>query len=157
MLPAHVLLQNRGCLSKRALCKLIYFILHFIFINVAICSYKGENTLRPYQLEGLNWLVFCWYQRRNSILADEMGLGKFLQFTNVKKKRKEKNIDTPPGKTVQAVSTVNHLRTVHNLRGPFLVVAPLSSILHFFFFLSFFHLSSHSMTTIIYSTLEERV
>eukprot|EP00026_Physarum_polycephalum_P000102 Phypoly_transcript_00102.p1 GENE.Phypoly_transcript_00102~~Phypoly_transcript_00102.p1 ORF type:complete len:2164 (+),score=408.47 Phypoly_transcript_00102:294-6785(+) len=70
--------------------------------------YKGENTLRPYQLEGLNWLVFCWYQRRNSILADEMGLGK----------------------TVQAVSTLNHLFTVNNLRGPFLVVAPLSTIPH---------------------------
>lgn len=37
--------------------------------------FKGGNTLRAYQLEGLNWLVFNWYQRRNSILADEMGLG----------------------------------------------------------------------------------
>jgi chromodomain-helicase-DNA-binding protein 7 len=25
--------------------------------------YKGDNTLREYQLEGLNWLSFCWYNR----------------------------------------------------------------------------------------------
>jgi chromodomain-helicase-DNA-binding protein 7 len=25
-------------------------------------KYKGERTLRSYQLEGLNWLVFSWYQ-----------------------------------------------------------------------------------------------
>ena len=29
--------------------------------------------------EGLNWLVYCWYNRRGSILADEMGLGKTVQ------------------------------------------------------------------------------
>jgi SNF2 family DNA or RNA helicase len=39
------------------------------------CRFKDGNRLRAYQLEGLNWLVFNWYQRRNSILADEMGLG----------------------------------------------------------------------------------
>lgn len=39
-------------------------------------AYNSQNVLRPYQLEGLNWMVFCWYNRRNCILADEMGLGK---------------------------------------------------------------------------------
>lgn len=38
--------------------------------------YKNNNTLRPYQLEGLNWLSFSWYNTHNCILADEMGLGK---------------------------------------------------------------------------------
>lgn len=38
--------------------------------------YKNNNTLRPYQLEGLNWLKFSWYNSHNCILADEMGLGK---------------------------------------------------------------------------------
>lgn len=38
--------------------------------------YKGGNTLRNYQLEGLNWLLFSWHNNRNCILADEMGLGK---------------------------------------------------------------------------------
>ena len=42
-------------------------------------TYKGDNSLRPYQLEGLNWLLFNWYTRQNCILADEMGLGKTVQ------------------------------------------------------------------------------
>lgn len=42
-------------------------------------AYKGNNFLRPYQLEGLNWLLFNWYTRQNCILADEMGLGKTVQ------------------------------------------------------------------------------
>ncbi|KAL3243968.1 hypothetical protein MRX96_019548 [Rhipicephalus microplus] len=41
--------------------------------------YKGGNTLREYQLEGLSWLTFCWYNGQNCILADEMGLGKTIQ------------------------------------------------------------------------------
>jgi superfamily II DNA or RNA helicase len=35
--------------------------------------------LRPYQLEGLSWLVFLWEHRLGGILADDMGLGKTLQ------------------------------------------------------------------------------
>jgi SNF2 family DNA or RNA helicase len=31
--------------------------------------------LRAYQLEGVNWLLWNWYNRRSCILADEMGLG----------------------------------------------------------------------------------
>lgn len=40
---------------------------------------SGELKLRPYQRDGVTWLVFNWHQRRNSILADEMGLGKTAQ------------------------------------------------------------------------------
>ena len=43
--------------------------------------YKNDNTLRTYQLEGLNWLTYCWYNNQHSILADEMGLGKTVQST----------------------------------------------------------------------------
>jgi chromodomain-helicase-DNA-binding protein 7 len=71
-------------------------------------NFKGGNTLRPYQLEGMSWLTFCWYERRGSILADEMGLGK----------------------TVQSISLLWHLFNVENIRGPFLIVAPLSTIGH---------------------------
>ena len=71
-------------------------------------KFKDGNELRPYQLEGLNWLTFCWFNRRNSILADEMGLGK----------------------TVQTVSMLEWLRTEQHNRGPFLVIAPLSTINH---------------------------
>ncbi|KAI8968258.1 SNF2 family N-terminal domain-containing protein [Mycotypha africana] len=71
-------------------------------------KYKHDNQLRPYQLEGLNWLRFCYYQYRSCILADEMGLGK----------------------TVQSVAFLNDLYYKVNMRGPFLVVAPLSTIPH---------------------------
>lgn len=36
-------------------------------------------VLREYQLTGLNWLRWNWYNNRSSILADEMGLGKTIQ------------------------------------------------------------------------------
>ena len=42
-------------------------------------AYKNGNQLRPYQLEGVNWLNFSWYNQRNCLLADEMGLGKTIQ------------------------------------------------------------------------------
>ncbi|KAM3959073.1 uncharacterized protein ACR2FA_006914 isoform 2-T2 [Aphomia sociella] len=67
--------------------------------------YKGGNTLRPYQLEGLNWLLFSWHNNRNCILADEMGLGK----------------------TIQSLTFVNSVWE-YGIRGPFLIIAPLSTI-----------------------------
>lgn len=69
------------------------------------CLQDGRK-LRDYQLEGLNWLVFNWYQRRNCILADEMGLGK----------------------TIQTLAFYNHLYKHEHIRGPYLVVAPLSTL-----------------------------
>lgn len=36
-------------------------------------------TLRPYQLEGYQWLTFCWEHELGGVLADDMGLGKTLQ------------------------------------------------------------------------------
>lgn len=71
-------------------------------------QFKDDNQLRPYQREGMNWLRFCWYNRRNSILADEMGLGK----------------------TVQTVSMLWYLYKYRNIRGPFMIIAPLSTIPH---------------------------
>ncbi|KAL1801572.1 hypothetical protein ACET3X_001914 [Alternaria dauci] len=37
------------------------------------------GELMKYQLEGLNWLYYKWYDQTNAILADEMGLGKTIQ------------------------------------------------------------------------------
>lgn len=71
-------------------------------------DYRNGGTLRDYQLEGLNWLLRCWYSKRSSILADEMGLGK----------------------TVQVISFLDHLFEVEALRGPFLVAVPLSTMEH---------------------------
>ncbi|XP_013778295.1 chromodomain-helicase-DNA-binding protein 7-like isoform X3 [Limulus polyphemus] len=67
--------------------------------------YKGANTLREYQLEGLSWLTFCWYNGQNCILADEMGLGK----------------------TIQSIAFLNEIAN-YGIPGPFLVIAPLSTI-----------------------------
>jgi hypothetical protein len=42
---------------------------------------KQGFRLRSYQLEGVNWLLFNWWNKRSCILADEMGLGTLPQFT----------------------------------------------------------------------------
>ena len=48
--------------------------------NVTLTQpYLLNNTLREYQLIGLNWLVALNENKINGILADEMGLGKTIQ------------------------------------------------------------------------------
>jgi chromodomain-helicase-DNA-binding protein 7 len=68
--------------------------------------YKDYKLLKSFQLEGLNWLIRSWHCNRNCILADEMGLGK----------------------TIQAIAFLNHLHTFEGVIGPFLVVAPVSTL-----------------------------
>jgi len=34
--------------------------------------YKNDNTLREYQLEGLNWLLFCYHSRYYLVFCDRM-------------------------------------------------------------------------------------
>uniref|UniRef100_H3CAC9 Chromodomain helicase DNA binding protein 7 n=1 Tax=Tetraodon nigroviridis TaxID=99883 RepID=H3CAC9_TETNG len=68
-------------------------------------EYRNGNALREYQLEGLNWLTFNWYNSRNCILADEMGLGK----------------------TIQSITFLYEMY-MKSIEGPFLVIAPLSTI-----------------------------
>ncbi|KAJ2855997.1 putative DNA helicase ino80, partial [Coemansia erecta] len=62
--------------------------------------------LKEYQLKGLNWLANLYEQGINGILADEMGLGK----------------------TVQSISLLAYLAETHNIWGPFMVVAPASTL-----------------------------
>ncbi|MFC4858788.1 DEAD/DEAH box helicase [Actinophytocola glycyrrhizae] len=38
-----------------------------------------DARLRPYQVDGFQWLAFLWEHRLGGILADDMGLGKTLQ------------------------------------------------------------------------------
>lgn len=40
-------------------------------------AYIKGGTLMKYQMEGMNWLYYKWWQSQTSILADEMGLGMF--------------------------------------------------------------------------------
>ncbi|CAF1342694.1 unnamed protein product [Adineta steineri] len=66
------------------------------------------GTLHPYQLEGLNWLRFSFSQNTDVILADEMGLGK----------------------TVQTIVFLQALLKEGLSRGPFLISAPLATIIN---------------------------
>lgn len=89
-------------------------------------DYKGDNQLRPYQLEGLNWLLFNYYTRQNCILADEMGLGKTVQsivFLLEVIVRENKH-------TWYTWCIISVCSIIQNsgIRGPFLVVCPLSTI-----------------------------
>lgn len=43
-------------------------------------SYIQGGELMAYQMEGMNWLYYKWYQNQTAILADEMGLGGFVLF-----------------------------------------------------------------------------
>ncbi|OTB06962.1 hypothetical protein M426DRAFT_54219 [Hypoxylon sp. CI-4A] len=43
---------------------------------------KEGRTLMPYQMEGINWLLYNFHQQQNVILADEMGLGKTIQIVS---------------------------------------------------------------------------
>ena len=75
--------------------------------DVEIAQPKLLNCqLKEYQLKGLNWLVNLYEQGINGILADEMGLGK----------------------TVQSISVMAYLAEKYDIWGPFLVVAPASTL-----------------------------
>ncbi|XP_056175118.1 probable ATP-dependent DNA helicase CHR12 [Syzygium oleosum] len=60
------------------------------------------GELRPYQLEGLQWMVSLFNNNLNGILADEMGLGK----------------------TIQTISLIAYLMENKGVVGPHLIVAP---------------------------------
>lgn len=63
------------------------------------------GTMKDYQLDGLEWLVTLYENGLNGILADEMGLGK----------------------TLECIALMAYLLE-HRVKGPFLVVAPLSTV-----------------------------
>ncbi|XAR54646.1 Nucleoplasmin ATPase [Bertholletia excelsa] len=60
------------------------------------------GELRPYQLEGLQWMLSLFNNNLNGILADEMGLGK----------------------TIQTISLIAYLMENKGVTGPHLIVAP---------------------------------
>jgi len=67
-----------------------------------------ELVLRPYQRQGMDWLISLFERRLNGILADEMGLGK----------------------TVQTIALLAHLAAERGIWGPHLIVVPTSVILN---------------------------
>ena len=77
-------------------------------------------TLRPYQVEGFQWLSFLYEQRLGGILADDMGLGKTVQALAllahaIEEHRAASERTTERGESVEPFA-------------PFLVVAPTSVI-----------------------------
>ena len=64
------------------------------------------GTMRPYQIEGLNWLIALYNNGINGILADEMGLGK----------------------TLQTISLLGYLYECRAINGPHLVIVPKSTV-----------------------------
>ncbi|CDK24316.1 unnamed protein product [Kuraishia capsulata CBS 1993] len=65
-----------------------------------------DGELRPYQIQGLNWLISLYQNHLSGILADEMGLGK----------------------TLQTISFLGYLRYIRCVPGPHLVVVPKSTL-----------------------------
>uniref|UniRef100_A0A673BZX4 Chromodomain helicase DNA binding protein 1-like n=1 Tax=Sphaeramia orbicularis TaxID=375764 RepID=A0A673BZX4_9TELE len=60
--------------------------------------------LRPYQLDGVQWLIQCLENQQGCILGDEMGLGK----------------------TCQTISLLVYMSGALGKKGPYLVLSPLS-------------------------------
>lgn len=56
----------------------------------------------------MNWLIRAWHEHRNVVLADEMGLGK----------------------TIMTLALFDHLNKYCKLRGPYLILAPLTTLEH---------------------------
>ncbi|GEQ66352.1 hypothetical protein JCM33374_g15 [Metschnikowia sp. JCM 33374] len=65
-----------------------------------------HGELRPYQIQGLNWLISLYQNNLSGILADEMGLGK----------------------TLQTISFLGYLRYYQNITGPHIVITPKSTL-----------------------------
>jgi DNA helicase INO80 len=87
---------------------------NFDFSNVDLTSNSKlvdipaqfHGTLKEYQLKGLRWLDNLYEQGINGILADEMGLGK----------------------TIQALALMAHISERKDNWGPFLVIAPATTL-----------------------------
>ncbi|KAH9622510.1 hypothetical protein KSS87_005654, partial [Heliosperma pusillum] len=63
------------------------------------------GKLKSYQIKGVKWLISLWQNGLNGILADQMGLGK----------------------TIQTIGFLAHLKG-KGLDGPYMVIAPLSTL-----------------------------
>jgi chromodomain-helicase-DNA-binding protein 7 len=71
-------------------------------------KFKQGQHMKPYQVTGVNWLIKSWHENRNIVLADEMGLGK----------------------TIQSLALLDYLHNSNINHGPFLVIAPLTTLSH---------------------------
>ncbi len=75
------------------------------YLSVQPASITG-GQMKPYQLEGLNWMISLQNNGLNGILADEMGLGK----------------------TLQSISLLAAMKQQQDISGPHLIVVPKSTL-----------------------------
>ena len=68
----------------------------------------NDKRLYEFQRKGLSWLIQSWNEKNNVMLADEMGLGK----------------------TIQTLSFLNYLTEKQHIEGPFIVIAPATTLLN---------------------------
>ena len=84
-----------------------------------------QATLRPYQVEGFQWLSFLYEQRLGGILADDMGLGKTVQALALLAHAIEEH--RAASERAASERTTKRGESVEPF-APFLVVAPTSVI-----------------------------
>ncbi|KAL7642291.1 UNVERIFIED_CONTAM: hypothetical protein RMT77_006852 [Armadillidium vulgare] len=101
-----------------------------ILINEVQPKLLEFGTLRPYQLEGYAWLKTLFENGVNGILADEMGLGK----------------------TIQVIALFCYF-IMKGITGPFLVIAPLSTLPNW---ISEFKRFAPKIPTLLYHGNEEK-
>ncbi|KEG09134.1 putative DNA excision repair protein, putative,SNF2 family helicase-like protein [Trypanosoma grayi] len=91
--------ENDGVMVKQESCERFVTLVPGISLAASI-----HDRLLPHQHEGVCWLLQLHMQRSGGILGDEMGLGK----------------------TIQVASMLNALHHSQKLRGPCLIVSPLT-------------------------------
>ena len=85
-----------------------------------------QASLRPYQLEGFQWLSFLWEHELGGILADDMGLGKTVQSIALFAYARE--LFDAESRALTERSFVTQSDVVAPGFAPFLVVAPTSVV-----------------------------
>ena len=96
----------------------------------AIDSHEPPATLaarlRPYQLDGFEWLAFLWEHRLGGILADDMGLGKTLQTLALICHARQPDLGSAPFLIVAPTSVVSNWTAESSRFTPGLKVVPVS-------------------------------
>ncbi len=89
-----------------------------------------KATLRPYQLDGVKWMLGHYQNDLGACLADDMGLGKTLQTIAVLLHAKEqKSKEEKPSTVDRQPSTVNQLDLFQTTTYPNDIYQPLTSII----------------------------
>ncbi|KAG1680184.1 hypothetical protein FOA52_000297 [Chlamydomonas sp. UWO 241] len=71
-------------------------------------EFRSKRALRDYQEVSVRWMIANYRTHKSCILGDEMGLGK----------------------TAQSIACLEVMRRIDGVRGPFLLVAPLTTLGH---------------------------